>query len=95
MDRDKFAWNTTFPSLTVCPHKRYTTNYMLALAFNERMNNNYFYIDQNKFFISLSDFKPIHPTIYKLCIASVERKDCGNYRIGIGNFILVTVLKLC
>ncbi|KAG4065620.1 hypothetical protein HA402_012610 [Bradysia odoriphaga] len=24
MDRDKFAWNTTFPSLTVCPHKSKT-----------------------------------------------------------------------
>lgn len=22
MDRNKFVWNTSFPSLTVCPHKR-------------------------------------------------------------------------
>lgn len=22
MDRNKFFWNTSFPSLTVCPHKR-------------------------------------------------------------------------
>lgn len=22
MDRNKFVWNTSFPSLTVCPHSR-------------------------------------------------------------------------
>lgn len=26
MDRNKFVWNTSFPSLTVCPHKRLDDN---------------------------------------------------------------------